>query len=381
MRKVAVLGNGVTAKSVKSYLSKSKQFAEDSIENAELVVTSPGIPPYSWPKSSLEIISDIEFAFRIIKERGISPTIIGITGTNGKTTVASGLAHLLGVSAYGNIGEPLINHVDELSSESLIVLELSSFQLVSSPLLTCDIAIITNISEDHLEWHQSFEKYEKAKLSIVKSSEQVVILPDEYMECISMGGRKIAISSIKSTKAWFDEAHNQSNFAIIEMVANQLGISKTIINERLSSFQMPPFRFEKVPNQLGITIINDSKATNMGATLAAVNSCNKVDVLILSGQAKGAFSDSWADEILKKCKKIYVAGDLSKNNEVFPESMQSVIKYFSTLKQATNGALTSQSGGVVLFSPGAASFDEFENYLDRGRSFNQYIKEYEASKN
>ena len=113
MTSIAVLGDGITAKAVHSHIEKYPEtYVVVAPEDADIIVTSPGIPPHKWPEVTCEIISDIEFAYRILKERDILPTIIGITGTNGKTTVTAGIAHCLNVTPYGNIGHPLILDVD-----------------------------------------------------------------------------------------------------------------------------------------------------------------------------------------------------------------------------------------------------------------------------
>ena len=305
MRNVGVLGNGVTAKAVKEYIARSKFHQEVHINHADLIITSPGIPPLGWPKTSVEIISDIEFVFRIFKEKNIKPTIIGITGTNGKTTVVSALAHVFNTSAYGNIGVPLIKDVDKFNNESILIIELSSFQLKSSPLLICDIAVITNISKDHIDWHQSFEHYEQAKLSIIKSQNQVVIIPKRYKQKLSViPNQCYLIESLSGNKQWFNEKHNQKNMEVVEKVALQLGLTIEKINEKLKSFELPPFRCQRIYKDKNVTIINDSKSTNMHSTLAAINSYQTIDVLILSGQAKGPLSEDWALEVKSKCQRV-----------------------------------------------------------------------------
>ena len=113
MINIAVLGDGITAKAVHNFIEKHQvDYNVVAPEDADLIVTSPGIPPHKWPDASCEIISDIEFAYRVLIKRNLSPTIIGITGTNGKTTITAGIAHCLHVTAYGNIGHPLILDVD-----------------------------------------------------------------------------------------------------------------------------------------------------------------------------------------------------------------------------------------------------------------------------
>tara|TARA_Y200000002_G_C22658517_1_gene654612 strand:- start:260 stop:1402 length:1143 start_codon:yes stop_codon:yes gene_type:complete len=380
MKKIAVLGNGVTAKAVKAYILRSKFFEEVNVKDADCIVTSPGIPPLGWPKASVEIISDIEFVFRIFKRKNISPKLIGITGTNGKTTVASALAHVLGIPAYGNIGVPLINDIDSFNNRSIIILELSSFQLKSSPTLICDIAVITNITEDHIDWHQSFEQYEQTKLSILKRQDQTVIIPKKYqLELKTVFQKNYNIEDLVGTHQWFSEKHNQKNMEIVEKVGQELGISKEKISQKISTFELPPFRCQVIQKGKEITIINDSKSTNMGSTLAAVNSYENVEMLILAGQPKSIFSDEWSAQIDKKCKTILLAGELANKQEFFPELLKPKLKLFPTLKLATEFALNELKNGLILFSPGAASFDEFENYIARGKAFNEYVSKFKTN--
>jgi UDP-N-acetylmuramoylalanine--D-glutamate ligase len=373
--KIGVLGNGITATAVRDFLSLPNDMVEVPIEDAEIIVTSPGIPPRNWPKTTSEIISDIEFAYRILKQRKKQPFIIGVTGTNGKTTVTAGIAHALNQTPYGNIGMPLIANLDHAQNEAYIILELSSFQLFSSPSLYCDVAIIMNIESDHLDWHESMDRYVKAKKNIIQSSNQTVYLPQRLADQFQITSARVIEALPVPGWPRFLGQHNKTNAAIIYDVLAHLGIMQASIHQAMSSFELPPFRCEPIYSDHGVTIINDSKATNMAATMAAVNSFSGDKLLILCGEPKEPYPEDWINGIFNKCHTVYAAGFLSQNKQVFPESAIKKILFFDCLKVATQSAIKAMSCGIILFSPSGASFDEFQNYIDRGQAFNRYVKD------
>ena len=375
MKRVGVLGNGVTASAIRAFLESANGHEEVPINDAEIIVTSPGIPPRDWPETSVEIISDIEFAYRIITAGNHAPTIIGITGTNGKTTVTAGIAHALGVTPYGNIGTPLISQLDEALMHDVIVLELSSYQLQSSPTLHCDVAIIMNIEPDHLDWHESFENYMVAKKSLLKPTNQIRVLPSVLATEFQI--EDAVIIDALPVPGWpqFLGHHNEKNAAIIQDVLYRLGKTADNIANVMAKFQLPPFRCESIYSKGALTIINDSKATNMAATMAAVNSFEGRKLLILCGEPKEGYSKEWIAGILNACDIVYAAGFLSQNQHVFPADAINKITFFDNLRLATQAAITEFNEGTILLSPSGASFDEFKNYLDRGEAFNDYVKD------
>ena len=373
--KIGVLGNGITATAVRDFLSSSNDMVEVPVEDADIVVTSQGIPPRDWPKTTAEIISDIEFAYRIIKQRKKQPVIIGVTGTNGKTTVTAGIAHALNQNPYGNIGTPLIANIDHAQNEAYIILELSSFQLFSSPSLYCDVAIIMNIEPDHLDWHESLDHYINAKKNIIQSPNQTVYLPQRLADLFQTTTARVIESLPVPGWPQFLGHHNEKNSAIIHDVLTHLGIMMAPLHQAMSSFELPPFRCESIYSEHGLTIINDSKATNMAATMAAVNSFSGDKLLILCGEPKESYSEDWINGIFNECHTVYAAGFLSQNKHVFPESAAKKIVFFDHLKEATQSAIKAMSCGTILFSPSGASFDEFQNYIDRGQAFNRYVQE------
>jgi len=375
--RIGILGDGITARAIRSFVSQSGDHIETSIDTAELIVTSPGIPPNQWPETGIQIISDIEFAYRLLKKESPQRCIIGITGTNGKTTVASGVAHALSVNAYGNIGVPLIHALTDASEHNIIVLELSSFQLFSSPTLHCDIAVVLNVAVDHLEWHGSFDAYKSAKKRLIKSENQRLYIPKDIENDMALNhGDIIPIDSLPVPK-WeqFIGRHNQLNAAVIQAIATSCGMNNSELDQRMLSYNLPSFRCERVFSNGNITIINDSKATNPSATMAAVRGLTEEVILILCGQPKSDYSHEWMAKILTACHKVYAAGYLHDHQHVFPDGVVDQITFFPTLKDATAAAINNMIQGTILFSPSAASFDEFDDYMARGRAFNEYVQD------
>jgi UDP-N-acetylmuramoylalanine--D-glutamate ligase len=375
MTAVGVLGDGVTATAVRSFLLASTDYFESSVAQADIIVTSPGIPPGQWPETSTDVISDIEFASRVLMSQNKQPQLIGITGTNGKTTVATGLAHVMNTIAYGNVGRPLISAVDQIHTAQPVILELSSYQLAASPTLACSIAIIMNIDSDHIAWHGTADAYKQAKLSIVTRAKTVYI-PRILMSDISLDTacNIHIIEDLPSVQLPdFLADHNALNAALIIDVAEQLGQDRSNAIALLRQFKRPPFRCQCIEEAHGRTIINDSKATNMAATIAAVSSIEGPKLLILAGEPKADYSEAFLTEIMAQCHTVYVAGGLSQQRHVFPEHWHAQLVFFNTLKDATISALNTMGTGTILFSPSAASFDEFTNYLDRGNAFTDYV--------
>ncbi len=373
MTRVAVLGDGVTASAIRWFVGQCSHYELSDVPEADLVVTSPGIPPKNWPNVPVDIISDIEFAYRVLKKE-YHLTFIGVTGTNGKTTVASGIAQALDVDVYGNIGTPLIRMLPPPLETRYVVLELSSYQLYSSPTLHCDIAIILNVEPDHLEWHGTFDAYKQAKKCIVKSRNQRLYVP-KTMAVELNEHSDVQIIEHLTAPNWpqFNGPHNQLNAAVIQDVAMHCGASKVLVNDRMKRYALPKFRCEPIASPFPMTIINDSKATNPSATLAAIGSTPGDKVLILSGEPKFDYDADWMREILSNCKVVYATGGLSQNRHVFPEEFWPQLVFYSHLKDAVLDALKYAVGGTLLFSPSAASFDEFSNYMERGHAFNAYI--------
>ena len=386
---------------------------ESEILKADLVVKSPGIPDHiplvqNLSEAAITVVSEIEFA-------GLYTTanIIGITGSNGKTTTTLMVHHILkqaglDVAMGGNIGESFAKQV--LNANANYVLELSSFQLDGIEKFRPHIAIITNITPDHLDrYDHKFENYIASKFRIVmnQTSEDYLIYDadDEvivsyiethpiqstlvpfsltktvangtYLEqnnlVIDINKRNIIMST---TNLALEGKHNIKNAMAASTVAHLLKIRKATIRESLEGFQGAEHRLEQVLTINKVNYINDSKATNVNATYFALESMNTATVWIVGGVDKGNDYTSLFPFVNEKVKAIICLG---KDNEALFDAFGSMVdtitetQYMSeAVKIAYNIATAGES---VLLSPACASFDLFENYEDRGQQFKAAVRQ------
>ena len=385
---------------------------ESKILNADLVVKSPGIPDHvsmvkKLGKAAISVVSEIEFAATFT-----SANIIGITGSNGKTTTTMMVYHILSqagldVTMGGNIGESFAKQV--LNDASNYVLELSSFQLDGIQAFRPHIAVITNITPDHLDrYDHKFENYIASKFRIVMnqtskdyllydSDDEVitsyiknhpiqsklvpfslskVVANGAYLEndniIIEFNNRNIIMPT---TNLALEGMHNIKNAMAAATVAHLLKIRKATIRESLEGFQGAEHRLEQVLTINKVKYINDSKATNVNATYYALESMNVPTVWIVGGVDKGNEYSSLFPFVNEKVKAIICLG---KDNEALFDAFGNMVdviietQYMSeAVKIAYNVAV---AGEAVLLSPACASFDLFESYDDRGKQFKSAVR-------
>ncbi|MCM1338607.1 MAG: UDP-N-acetylmuramoyl-L-alanine--D-glutamate ligase [Muribaculaceae bacterium] len=388
------------------YGSHSDAFIQDS----KLVVTSPGIPPHSdiiqrLKSLNIPIISELELAYR---ETSI-PFVI-ITGTNGKTTTTALTEHILNkkyaVKACGNIGQPPCDLVDE--DLDYFVCEASSFQLEMSPTLTPLIAVWTNFTPDHIDWHQGLENYFNAKAKIFRGTQT----PD-YATVLNAKDSRLAEFSktIENEVAPFvfgldggenscyiengeivykkdnkpesiirlDECpiigeHNYQNIMCAIICAKLLQIDNETIRKAIIEFKAPPHRLEKVRTFKNITFYNDSKATNPEAAIVAINAFNGTDVaLIAGGRDKNTDLTEFCESVKNHIKTVILIGEAAERFEenLLKSGFSNIIKE-DTMQSAIDKAVSLQPE-VVLLSPACASFDMFTGYEQRGDVFREYV--------
>ena len=381
--------------------------SDEFINNADLVVTSPGIPPHSEiiqriRKQNIPVISELELAYR---ECDI-PFII-ITGTNGKTTTTALTEHILArklnVKACGNIGQPPCNIADE--NLDYFVCEASSFQLEMSTSLKPFISVWTNFTPDHIDWHQGLENYFKAKarvflkpqapkysvlnakderlLAFAKQAQGEVFMfagnignnccYEENGEIVfKKGGVEEKI--IKLSECPLLGEHNYQNIMCAIICAKLTGIDNATIKQAIIDFKAPAHRLEKIISKNGITYYNDSKATNPEAAIVAINSFNNVDVaLIAGGRDKNTDLTEFCDSVKKHIKTVVLIGEAT---ERFEENLKrngfnNIIRE-KTMQSAIDKCIEIHPD-VVLLSPACASFDMFTGYEQRGDVFREYV--------
>ena len=392
---------------------EEEKHTEDLILNADVVMKSPGIPDKSpivkkLIEKGISVLSEIEFAAPFT-----DATIIGITGSNGKTTTTMLTHHLLksaglNVGLGGNIGKSFAWQVADNKYDSY-VLELSSFQLDGILNFKPHIAIITNISPDHLDrYDYKYENYIDAKFRItMNQTEEDYLIYDADDEAITEWFKthttKAKLIPFSLTKTFSEGAyiknnkmeisinqeeftmdtehialegkHNMKNAMAATSVAKLMQIRKSTIRESLSNFQGVEHRLEKVLKIQNVQYINDSKATNVNATFFALDSMNTPTVWIVGGVDKGNDYNELMSLVREKVKAIICLGvDNKKIIDVFGNVVDIMIEV-STMNDAVKMAQRlSEKGDTVLLSPACASFDLFENYEDRGKQFKQAVK-------
>lgn len=382
---------------------------------ADEVMKSPGIPEKNElvqqiRAKGIPVISEIEFGFRY---KGDSK-IVAITGSNGKTTTTSLLFHICkvaeaDVAIVGNIGFSFARQI-AMDPKALYVIEVSSFQLDDIDTFRPDIAILLNITEDHLDrYNYQFENYIKSKFRIIENQtekdcfiycidDEVItqqlelltthtnLLPFSMKQELKKGGyikndqMMLKIQEERVTMSIYDFAlkgkHNAYNTMAASIAASTLGIRKEKIREAVSNFHSLEHRMEFVATVKGVDFINDSKATNVNSTWYALESMQKPTVLILGGVDKGNDYELVADLVKEKVKAIICMGtDNTKLISFFKDKVAQIIEVDSAKKAVNASFKLAEKGDVVLLSPACASFDLFKNYEDRGHQFKESVKE------
>lgn len=392
---------------------EESKHTEDQILEADLVMKSPGIPDkvqliQELVQNEIPVISEIEFASQYT-----NANLIGITGSNGKTTTTLLTYHLLkngglNVDLGGNIGESFAQKVAEQSFENY-VLEISSFQLDGIVNFAPKIAMITNITPDHLDrYDYDFEKYVASKFRITMNQKETDFLiydaddlairngfekhqskakrvPFSIEKELDYGafikGNEIItrvtseelIMSIK--KLTLQGKHNFKNAMAATMASQLLEVRNQSLRESLANFEGAEHRLENVQKVNGIQFINDSKATNVNATFYALECMDKPTVWIVGGVDKGNDYEDLMPLVREKVKAIVCLGD---DNSKIVSSFSNVIDMIVETRGAEEAVKVayklSEKGDVVLLSPACASFDLFDSYEDRGRQFKNAVR-------
>ena len=383
----------------------------NQILKSDIIIKSPGIPNNSEIMNKINaakipVISEIEFAGKISKSKNIC-----ITGTNGKTTTVSLLTEILSkemnVLKSGNIGIPfskivLENKLYDKNDIDYCILELSSFQLEHCSSLKKEISVILNISADHMDRYNSIEEYFETKLKIFDNAKHCFFNYDDKFlnKRIVTGSKNISPFSITKDQGYFyynsnkifsngqrfsfdtnsisiKGIHNISNIIAAAEIAHMVGISNDNIYQAVSKFKSLEHRFEHFSSYNGIDFINDSKSTNIDSAKRALESISKKVILILGGIPK---EDDFSEISLFKNNilKIIVYGEASDKiyNSLSNDINVEKIEHFeNAVHNAINSAVESS---VVLLSPACASFDQFDNYKERGKKFKNIVERFYA---
>jgi UDP-N-acetylmuramoylalanine--D-glutamate ligase len=380
----------------------------------DLIVVSPGVPmntpELAQVKSfGLPVIGELELAARFLKGRTLA-----ITGSNGKTTTTALVGEILQSSGIpclvgGNIGVPVVALIDQSTDETWSVLEVSSFQLESTERFHPRIAVILNITPDHLDRHGTFENYALAKERIFAAQDEhdCVVLNADNARAAQAASRSVARVYFFSVEhsvlqgAWVEDgfvvyragtdqpverimplsgvplkgAHNIENVLAAVCASRQAGATAEAVREGVEKFQAVEHRLEFVAKINGVDFYNDSKATNVDATAKAIAAFSSGIHLILGGKDKNSDYTQLAQLLRQRVRAVYTIGSAAAKIE---SELRGVVSIHSceTLENAVSAAASAaRPGDVVLLAPACSSFDQFENYEQRGRMFKELVSE------
>jgi len=337
------------------------------LDDVEVVVKSPGVPGeaplvVAARKRGIPVWSEIELGYRLLPDA----KFVGVTGTNGKTTTTELLGAIFlaagrDVAVAGNVGTPLTS----VRSADWVVCELSSFQLEDVDSFACDVAVLLNLEPDHLDRHGSFEAYRDAKLRIFERS-RVQIVP----RGLGLPGVGFSADDALPAEPLIPGAHNRENAAAATAAARAAGIADEHIAAALLTFPGVPHRLELVGERDGVRYVNDSKATNVAAALRALAAYAGEPVhLILGGSRKGEDFGPLVAALGPNVKSVHLIGAEA-------ERIGEVIHGHRDGDLATavaHAARLAEPGDVVLLSPASASYDQFENFEERGEAFRALV--------
>ena len=339
-------------------------------------------------KHKVELQNEIELYF----EQKPSSIIIGITGTNGKSTLASLISHILSENKVkniicGNFGNPtcLVNP----SEKMVVIIELSSYQLLSIPSLKLDLGVITNISNDHLDYHGDFDSYLNAKLRLIEAirvngylvlNHQDIFLKNKITEkfknidninILNTCGKEIKCNNLLGE-------HNKILFEISYLISEKIGVKSSSIKSSIFNFVPLPHRMEVIYQSSNIQIVNDSKATNGESAAAALKSYQNIHWIAGSLEKKDGLGK--ALKHLQKVEAIYLFGSSKKRfcKQLKETNFKKQVFLFNSLEELMKYLFTKISkiknkNATILFSPAAASFDEYKNFEERGAMFKEEV--------
>ncbi|HEY0350575.1 MAG TPA: UDP-N-acetylmuramoyl-L-alanine--D-glutamate ligase [Gemmatimonadales bacterium] len=380
----------------------------DRIARATAVVVAPGVPPKvpaleTARRAGIPIYAEVDIGFVALRKTGC----VGITGTNGKTTTTSLIAHVLATAGYqaetaGNIGRPLCDVARSDKPPAWLALELSSFQLHDAPHLRPAVGVLTNLAPNHLDRYASLEEYYGDKAQLFRNADAgsiwVTNADDPAVQEMArpVPGKHVRFSTQSRAEAWYDRRgarlmlgsteimprsalpllgdHNIANALAATLVAVEIGSPVDRIAQGLQSFRAIPHRVEPIREVDGVLWINDSKSTNITSTEVAIAALDRPFVLLLGGRHKGEPYTRLVDRLRERCRAVVAYGeagplivkDLGSSLKVVPAGT-----FEEVLATARELA---RPGDAVLLSPACSSYDMFKNYEERGDRFRAAVE-------
>jgi len=384
---------------------------ERTFRGQDLIVVSPGVPVDAAPlvqarAAGEPVIGEIELA-----AQNLPGEIVAITGSNGKTTTTTLAGEILAaggfpVSVGGNIGTPAISLVERATRQTIVVLEVSSFQLETIQTFRPKVAVVLNVTPDHLDRHRTFQTYVDAKTRIFENQQasDFAVLNEDDPTCRTLRDRTRAQvfwfsrkkeveqgACVRDGKIFFLDgksqrevmlvseiplkgAHNVENVVAGVCAGALMGCEPPKIRQAIQNFKAVEHRLEYVATIKGVQYFNDSKATNVDATIKALESFPKNIHLILGGKDKGSDYTVLNDLLRERVKRVYTIGAAAEKIESHIKGAAEVV-HAETLENAIRRAsAVAEPGDVVLLAPACASFDQFQSYNHRGRVFKEVVQ-------
>jgi UDP-N-acetylmuramoylalanine--D-glutamate ligase len=335
------------------------------LDGVELMVKSPGVPRKAplvveAERRGVPIWSEVELGYRLVR-----PRLVGVTGTNGKTTTTELLGAMLDAPTAGNVGRALTSLDGEVGPGTLVVCELSSFQLEDVHELACEVAVLLNLEPDHLDRYAGFKEYRAAKLRIFERARAKVVPKGSGLE-----GIEFSADDDLPAEPLIRGAHNRENAAAATAAAHALGVPDVRIAQALRTFPGVPHRLEPVGEVDGVRYVNDSKATNVAAALRALAAYEDEPVhLILGGSRKGEDFAPLGRALGGNVKSVHLIG------ETAGELATAIPAAHDDGDLAAAVAhVDAEPGDVVLLSPACASYDQYANFEERGEEFRRLVQ-------
>ncbi len=391
---------------------------ERTFQNQDLIVVSPGVPVDAEPLMQARalgqpVIGEIELASQFLPG-----PIVAITGSNGKTTTTTLVGEILGGASLktlvgGNIGTAAISLADHATSETVIVLEVSSFQLETIQTFRPKIAVVLNVTPDHLDRHRTFAAYVDAKARIFENQQpdDFAVLNADDPTCVELArrtraevfrfSRKCEVESgafVRDAQVIFRRdgsgqqvmpvpeiplkgSHNLENVLAAVCASALMGCAPEKTRAAIRNFKAVEHRLEYVATVRGVEYYNDSKATNVDATIKALESFPANIHLILGGKDKGSDYAVLNDLLRQRVKFVYTIGAAAEKIQSHTKGATQIVPSGTIESAVKQAAAAAQPGDIVLLAPACASFDQFQNYEHRGRAFKQLVRDLAGSSN
>jgi UDP-N-acetylmuramoylalanine--D-glutamate ligase len=405
----AALGDKVRAFAERGVVFETGGHRPESFLSADLIVPSPGVPPIAGILAAREkgvpVLSELELAFRFLKGK-----IVGITGSNGKSTTTTLVHRILKEAGLktrlaGNIGPPLVSFVDGSRDDHVYVTEVSSFQLEYTERFTPAVAAVLNVSENHIDWHGTFESYFGAKKKLVlrqgpegravlnRDDARVWGLAAETASEVHGFSRRrrpsrgafledgwvvvrdgAAERILRISDVSLPGAHNLENVLAAALIGRLMGVPAASLRRSVRAFRGLEHRLEDVLRVGGVRFVNDSKATTVDATLKALASFDRPVVLVLGGRGKGGDFSPLRAAVRRRVRSVVLVGEAADKIEAALGGIVPVARV-STYRDVVRTAYAKASrGDVVLLAPACTSWDMFRDFEERGRTFKREVR-------